>query len=96
MKKSILLLSLIVLCIGVKGQTKLPDTTHAKFTAKEITDISLKLDSSALLLQNTSTLPANQIAAFNRRVQMAFITLWQQVQKQIVEDAKKVQPKGKP
>jgi len=90
MKKHLTITTALILCsIGLFAQTKLADTTRIKLTPAQVIAISSKVDSMQMLLTNTSTLPANQIAAFNSRVQLAFIVLWKQVQQQVVADKAK-------
>lgn len=90
MKKSILSLSILALCLSVKAQTKV--ILHDK----DLNYMSSKADTATMLLRNTS-LPSNQVEYILSKINGIFIPIQQQVyerQKFVADSLSKVKKIG--
>lgn len=94
MKKTLLLLSLIISATVLHAQQKshLPDTCKIKLTPVQIQTLYGKIDSLQTLLSATSTLPSNDIQSFNQRVNLALQPINKQLNDQLIADKPKEKP----
>lgn len=94
MKKTILIAALIVSAIVSSAQTHLPDTVTVRLSQRDLFAITQRIDSLQNAMVQTSVLPANQVTAFNQRLNIALQVMYEQIRRQMVAD--KVKSAGVP
>lgn len=94
MKKTILLSLLLLSFIGVEAQTKPLSVTNVKLTDKQVIAMSMKLDSLANVLSNT-TLPANFVKGFTISLYSVADPIFTEVRKAVQDSLKKAPKTGK-
>jgi len=85
----------ILLCYALssKAQSHLPDTITIRISSRDLFAISQRVDSLQNIVSAASVLPANQITAFNQRLNLALQVMYIQVQRQMVTDKPKAATK---
>lgn len=82
---ALIALALLFLTTAVSAQ-HLPDTVTVRLSQRDLFAITQRIDSLQGAMVQTSVLPANQVTAFNQRLNIALSVMYEQIRRQMVAD----------